>query len=124
MKQIYIFQNSTKYLDGNRVKVNNRTCIICGDKFRYDTRTHWLIYKDNNSCFDCQYWYEKWLMQDELSVIRVSGEHYLISTEPGLTAHIIRDDGTEIVTTNLWHQGKIPEVWIGLGLTDNARFVK
>lgn len=122
MKQIYIFHDSTKYIDGTRVKVNNRHCTICGTNFRYDKRRDW-VNPDNNACFDCQFWYEKWLKRDNPAVLRIDGVHYRLTTEKGLSAHIVRNDGTEIVTDNLWHQGKIPSVWVGLGLTDNGRFV-
>lgn len=124
MKKIYVFQKNTKYLDGHRVKVNNRTCTICGSGFAYDKRVHWLIYRDNNACFDCQFWYDKWLSRDDPAVLRINGQHYTLMEHSALSAQIMRNDGTQIITDNLWHQGAIPAVWQGLGLENNARFIR
>ncbi len=78
------------------------------------------------------YWKEKYTHLDDRTVI-VDGHHYKIADEnghpnafrghSGIKFTIRFHDGREVVTTNLWSQGKIPEAWRDR-LPDNAIFVK
>jgi hypothetical protein len=119
MKQIYILENNTKYMNGHHVTVNNRICFVCGDHFK-----HIPYMVDNNACSTCQYWYEKWQQRNDPASVRVDGVQYMLNYNQGLFAHIQMNDGRRIVTSNLWHNGTIPVVWVILGLEDNARFVE
>lgn len=80
-------------------------------------------------CPDCDFWIEKWRMRDDSNVVRVDGQHYIIGAgnaigigHGGDTFVIKFNDGREMTTTNLWHQGEIPLFWCQL-LPDNATFV-
>ncbi len=111
MKNVYVLQKNTRYMDGYRVQVNNRTCRVCTHPFRRDLVGNQHV-PDNHLCSECRFW----------AVVRVDGVHYRITYEPALIATIAFHDGRNIHTDNLWHQGTIPAVWVGLGLTDNAEF--
>lgn len=123
MKHVYVIQKNTKYLDGHRVTVNNRVCRICTDSFRRDLVGNQHV-PDNHLCGNCQFWYEHWLTRDDKAVVRVDGRHYRMTFMPGIKATIVFHDGSVIKTDCLWHQGTIPAIWVGLGLTDNATFYK
>ncbi len=122
MKQVYVLQKNTQYVDGTRVTVTNRTCRICGGHFVYDRKRVGLYQPDNRSCPSCQFWYDRWLTRDDPKMVRVDGIHYMLLDFSGRSACLEFPDGRIVYTNNLWRQGRIPAVWIGLGLTDNARF--
>lgn len=120
MAEVYIITKNTRYLDGPQIKVNNRTCLICGSGFRIeDIRRAYL--PDNNACQDCQFWYEKWLSRDAPTSIRVNGNQYTLTPKKALTRHVVQS-GKHVYTDCLSHNGKIPGTWVVLGLTDNAEF--
>ena len=85
-------------------------------------------------CFSCHFWDET-LKRDKTypphKVCIIDGVHYVIapedSTDPfrGFGGHKFQIeffDGTKVTTTNLWHQGEIPEIWKEK-FKNNARFV-
>lgn len=121
MKNVYILQKNTKYMDGHRVTVNNRICRVCSNGFHRDLMLNQHI-PDNHLCYECSYWYGKWCERADRQSIRVDGIQYRIGDEEALYATIRLQAGGLIYTECLWHQGEIPAVWIGLGLTDNAKF--
>lgn len=98
-------------------------CTKCKQKF--DTNSH--ILKIKGWCFYCNFWAE----------IAAEREDYLIidghsfsdggrTSSPfkgmgGRLFNIETNDGRKFQTNNLWHQGKIPEVWRD-ELPNNARF--
>jgi hypothetical protein len=85
--------------------------------------------------FDAYFWAEKvqWLNNnntDEYNykVARINGQHHIIGNEGsqhkgcGGRKHIIKfKDGKIVETTNLWHQGEIPEELKNI-LVDNAEW--
>lgn len=84
-----------------------------------------------NLCFGCNHWYEKLSIKDHKNVARIGGSHYQIEPDNpkaafqgfGGSKFTIRfNDGREVTTRNLWHQGEIPK-WFRSRLTDNAVFI-
>lgn len=76
------------------------------------------------------FWQDQLAQRTDAFVIK--GEHYRIGSESdpkkfkgmGGAKHIIQvKNGERIVTTNLWHQGTVPEEYREV-LPDNASFVK
>ena len=77
-----------------------------------------------------KFWTEKLDIKDEPDAARIDGEHYMIAPESwkskgfGGAEHRIRfDDGRVVTTTNLWHQGTIPED-MREQLPNNAHWVR
>jgi len=99
---------------------------LCWNKKTNDTLTKYQL------CFNCNFWREKIVIKDRPKVARIGGNHYLIGmeNEPPLMFRgfggdkftILFNDGQEVTTTNLWHQGTIPEHFKDR-LPDNAKFV-
>lgn len=85
--------------------------------------------------FERKYWTEKLGLEN--TSVRVKGNHYQFGTPIladrttyrgmlGFNGHIWKvkffDDRPQIITNNLWHQGKIPDEFKDK-LPDNAEFV-
>jgi hypothetical protein len=83
-----------------------------------------------------RFWNEKVKIADDPSVARIGGEHYIIGDENdpshfrGFDGDLFKirffrgpNAGKTITTTNLWHQGKIPDNFRDV-LFDNAEFVR
>jgi hypothetical protein len=90
--------------------------------------------REKSLCFLCSFW-EQWVERDregDENIVRVEGTHYHIGDENsrsgfrgfgGSRFHIRFDDGREVISTNLWHQGTIPDHYRAR-LPDNATFVR
>lgn len=87
----------------------------------------------NELCFDCQFWHDKMAIADDPNTARIAGQHYIIGPKrPGVPKAycgfagnpfcILFYDGRRVETTNLWHQGDIPERFKER-LPNNARFL-
>jgi hypothetical protein len=83
--------------------------------------------------FSAYFWAEKvdWLNKGNKKVARINGQHHVIGDESvsdfwkgcgGNQFKIKYFSGEEIVTTNLWHQGEIPEELKEI-LKDNAEWI-
>lgn len=83
-------------------------------------------------CFDCAFWHEKRVLAESGAAlcVRISGTHYIVGKEDaprgckgfdGREFVIKMHDGRRIVTTNLWHQGRIPDRFRDL-LPNNAEW--
>ena len=107
------------------------TCCECGSQeeltWDQDLNARFLKLK---LCFTCNHWQDRITHYGPASVI-IDGEHYMIGSEDddypsrghgGQRFRIKFNDGREVVTTNLWHQGKIPEHYRDR-LPDNAVWV-
>lgn len=84
-----------------------------------------------NLCFHCDHWRGLVLKAGDSNSVRVKHRHYQIGPETGPkqwrghggSKFIVRfNDGREVVSTDLWHQGTIPEYFWDR-LPDNAEFV-
>ena len=115
------------------MKVNIAKCTECGKHESGD----WMedVAKDlirRGVCFSCNFWLEKVDMVGKKKVARINGKHYMIGREDapslmfrgfGGTKFTVRFfDGRVVETTNLWHQGTVPEHFKER-LPDNAEFV-
>lgn len=112
----------------------DRKCVICRVDFTYDIN-NWndRMFPDNNSCRECQFWYDLWVDRDDTNVARVGNRHFVIGHETkgnkrfngfgGQLFKIQFDDGRVVETNNLWSQGEIPEVWQTMGMGSNAKMV-
>ena len=120
-----------------------KTCSTCGGTDKMDPN----VWRGSDSarrmterscCFTCMFWWEKveWSNDpdEKYRVVRVDGVHRTIGREPdasvprhilghgGCRFHFRFKDGHEVVSHNVWHQGKIPEHFRHL-LPDNAEVV-
>jgi len=115
------------------MKVNIK-CRICGKQETgnwYDKLAQKLI--DEKLCFSCEFWQGYVQKKDNPLIARIDGKHYCIKRDETSPAHlrgfsgrkfiIEFFDGRTVTTTNLWHQGTIPERFRE-ELPDNARFIK
>jgi len=105
-------------------------CIICNKEIKESEFTNAILC--SSECFLINHWNEMVEIKDNLNIARINGEQYYIGEETsnktfrGFSGrkHIIRFfDGREIISTNLWYNGEIPESHRKL-LPDNAEFVK
>lgn len=101
------------------------TCKICGEwednEFMDDVakRLH-----EQALCHTCNFWLEKVEWRDNDRVVRYERDdgtrhHMMIGAEDALgmrgfsgqrwVVHFL--DGREVVSTNMWYQGEIPERW-------------
>jgi len=103
-----------------RLKVPYIICSQCGNKENLayiDPVRGNLI--DKMLCFSCNFWSEYVSNRNYPNSVRVNGNHYWILSETiqkgafrghsGIKFRIDFFDGRIVYTTNLWHQGVIPE---------------
>lgn len=84
----------------------------------------------NGFCFGCAFW-EGLVCRPPSGRAIIDGTHYVIGNRApsryngfgGQRFHIAFNNGTEVVTHDLWCQGAIPEAFRPR-LQDNARFVR
>lgn len=103
-------------------------CIICGKEIVKSAYSNEILCC--SKCFNINFWNEKIRIKDKPRVVRIKGEHYYISDENsksirgfgGNKFKIRFFDGREVITTNLWYNGKIPESHKKL-LSDNVEFM-
>ena len=98
-------------------------CKICGET---EESSHWIDGEEmleKEHCFDCHYWLQ--CHEDDITnrkdhkYVIENGTHYIIEPEDsketyfrgfgGAKVKIKFFDGTEVISTNLWYQGPIPE---------------
>ena len=105
----------------------NSEIELCYDK---ETKTQLIKYQ---LCFNCNFWREKVDIKDREEVARIDGAHYIIGKNDhspnrfrgfgGSKFTISFFDGREIVTSDLWYQGVIPDKF-KKRLPDNAKFIR
>lgn len=87
--------------------------------------------KEKQLCFSCNFWDNLITEVPDNQRIVIEGHHYIPLPEEdgptrfkgygGRTFIIHKENGETITTSNLWHQGKIPEHYRNR-LPNNARF--
>ena len=106
-------------------------CIICGKEIEKSRYTNAVLCSSECECFHINFWNEKVEIKDDPRMARIQGKQYFISIEDknllsrgfsGEKFKIRFFDGREVITTNLWCNGKIPESHKEL-LPDNAEFI-
>lgn len=99
------------------------TCVKCGKQCGDEAERRKM-------CFNCNFWTDLALHRTASNMVRIDGTHYMIGTEEGPASckgfngkrfKIKFDDGRVVETTNLWHQGVIPQLFRDL-LPNNATF--
>jgi len=104
-------------------------CIICGKEIEKSSYYHKVIC--SSECFGIDFWNDWVEKKDDPRVARIDGTHYYIGNENekgsfrgfgGRKFKIRFNDGREVITTNLWHQGEISNDFKEK-LPDNAVFV-
>ena len=116
------------------IKAEIEQCVVCRTPAPRTTYMEPLKSQmvEHQMCFGCNFWREKTKpeVRDALNTIRADGVHYTIEDEYSQDSFrgysgskwIIRlSTGEVVVTTNLWHQGKIPGVFKDQ-LPNNASF--
>lgn len=110
-------------------------CKICNHEETPGDFINRRVLEQHQMCFHCNFWREmseKDSQRPSHTVVMIDGTHYVIAPEDdpetyfrgfaGRKFHIKFNDGTEIITTNLWCQGKPSLEWIDK-FPDNAKFL-
>lgn len=108
-------------------------CIICGKEVE-EHFTNSGTLESHKMCFNCNFWREQLVRDKELigqhKTCMIDGTHYIICDENSKSAfkgfggakfQIEFNDGTRVVTTNLWCQGEPTAYWKDK-FPNNARF--
>lgn len=106
------------------------TCVECGEAEagEWETKTADRL-RERSLCFTCDFWTGYVSQRDNPAIARVNGEHYYIQPDTssgfkgfgGSKFTVSFKDGREVVTHNLWGQGRIPDRFRDR-LPDNAEF--
>jgi hypothetical protein len=114
------------------MKFPEYTCVECGAEGDANRFLHNFAQSmfEKRLCFTCHHWVKLLELRDDPKTVRAKNHHYRIGSEgdpfPGFAGTkfgVKFTDGRVITTTNLWHQGEIPERFRAR-LPDNAEFVK
>lgn len=106
-------------------------CPVCG---RADSPNNWMGGLPNGFCFNCEVWAKnKNDYENGNRKIVVNGKMFHIGDETpsppnvrgfaGAKFNIKKFTGEKIVSTNLWLNGEIPEIWRPY-IPDNAEFTE
>lgn len=112
------------------MEVKIEKCKECGKSYKgswMDERARKL--EEKQLCFNCSYWSD--LIPVRNNAVIVDGVHYMIGPEDkggmrgfgGRRFDVVFFNGKRITTTNLWHQGTVPDHFRNR-LPDNARFIE
>ena len=85
-------------------------------------------------CQGCEFWHKFEILKNDPNAVRINGKHYWIGPEDdpappywrgmgGGKVIVKFEDGRQIMSTNFWYQGVIPQRWRER-LPDNAWFVR
>lgn len=105
-------------------------CKVCGKKIEKSRYTNGVLC--SAECFVTDYWNERVALRDTADSVRINGIQYFIDKENSKSSFrgfggrkfiIEFFDGRVVTTTNLWHNGEIPDTHKSL-LPDNARFIE
>lgn len=103
-------------------------CVVCGKEME---KSKYCGNICSDECFHNDYWGSKVKDKDKDNMVRIKGEHYYIGEEDskssfrgfsGMKYKIKFFDGREVISTNLWYNGEIPDNFKEL-LPDNAEFM-
>jgi len=88
---------------------------------------------ERQMCFTCSFWYDYVLRKHDKNCVRIHKNHYVIGEEDDTPPEwrgfagdkfiILFNDGRKVITTNFWHQGRIP-CHFQDRLSDNAIFIR
>ena len=102
-------------------------CIICNKEIKESEYTNTILC--SSECWSADFWNQQVINKDDPKVVRIDGVQYRIGYENqdsfrgynGRKFNIKLSNGDIIETTNLWHNGDIPDSFKEL-LPDNAEF--
>ena len=102
-------------------------CRECGKKYT-QTTVDYLIDLGKFYCFDCAFWIDRLQYVDDPNHVIIDGHYFVVGSGNsngmgGREHRIIRNDGREITTSDLWHNGRIDDRFKDR-LKDNAVFGK
>lgn len=109
------------------------TCSICGliEVLHWNSDTNNDLLKEC-LCFECDFWLKRARLVVQPNHVAVKNSAYMIQEDEqgnrrwsgfgGREFHIKFFDGREVITHNLWHQGKIPLRFQSL-IPNNAEFL-
>lgn len=99
-------------------------CKVCKNEIKvkgfYEKLANRLL--SAGICHSCDGWMTLWQHRNESHIVRINGQHYMITADnDGIKATIRR--GRQLFDVNLWHQGTIPKEFLD-ALPDNASFAR
>ena len=103
-------------------------CEICGERIEKSMFSGGIYC--SKQCFHAKYWLERVMNKDSKTQVVIDNTVYQIDREDssscfrgfdGRTFYIKFNDGRIVKTTNLWHNGTVPEAFREL-LPDNAQW--
>lgn len=105
-------------------------CCECGREGDAHFYVHAADLRARRVCFTCGFWQDRAAEAHLDTSVRVGGVHYQVgdgTARPlgfgGQRWEVRFHDGRSVVTTDLWHQGAIPERFRAR-LPDNAGFAR
>lgn len=116
-----------------KLQANGR-CVECNECLEHSyCEPYKTAIQTAQTCFNCLFWVEYITTQANPTHAVIGGQHYVIAPDKpkgyrGFLGHggaefmIKFTDGREVVTRNLWAQGRIPDHFRAK-LPDNAEFV-
>lgn len=120
-------------MNPNTVKYPMVDCRICGETTQAtytDEVKNEMV--DQELCFTCLFWTKKVAEKNDPTHFVCNGDHYVIGPVVNYSLNcrgfggrkfvIQFNDGRQVTTTNLWHQGKVPDRFIS-ELPDTAIFI-
>jgi len=108
-----------------------KVCHICGRELDVDMGHASMGICDSPKCFSTDFWIGHLAHKNDENVARIKGLHYIIGEEDskdsfrgfaGRKFYIKFNNGILVKTSNLWHQGTIPEFFKQY-MQDNAKFL-
>jgi len=117
------------------VKITIDSCVECKQPHKGNwSKEHAYRLVEKQLCFNCDFWVGKLNLSHSHRQVRVDGKCYFTGDENdgsqgmrgfgGARFHIrFHEEGREIITSNLWHNGDIPLVFRDR-LPDNAIFIR
>lgn len=110
-------------------KRNTKVCEFCGSDFSRTCEPKSYV---GNWCFECSFWFKKINLseEDKSRQVIANGSFYRLGSVHsgpfrgfgGRKFTVLFHDGRVVGTSNLWHQGEIPERFKGM-FPDNAILV-
>lgn len=102
-------------------------CVTCGKEIEKSSYSNKVLC--SSKCFHIDFWNDLIPKKEDPKSVRIDGEHYWLGNNTdrwrgfgGREFKIKFHDGRIVETTNLWHNGTIPESFRDK-LPDNAEFI-
>jgi hypothetical protein len=117
--------------------IHDKPCQYCGEEIELCWgKERNLQLQEQVRCFNCDFWIRRLegIEKDPENFFTIDGNVYWNGGHGKTDAlgykgfggncfHIERFDGSQVTTDNLWHNGKVPELWRNK-FPDNAKFIQ